>query len=273
MTVLFGSVVERDGDKPDGVVRIVSRGVHPSIDGVSMLAESEERFHIRDGEWETGELEPGDVTVRLELDGRPVVSWPVSIPAEGRHNLRDLLGVSAPVFDRALWERLDARVKELEAKPEPDLSEYATKQELETLTSQPGVHAAPAIKDITREVKFVDAELRDALIPANPDAWCCLETPLDWRIRLDCPIEILKEAIGSGLFKKQITLQHESFNVGVAHVVGTVSGHQGLLDVYESETFATDATTDLDKHIMISLGDLRESGQLSLSLIATKMYI
>lgn len=116
MATVFVDLVNLDGSRPEGrlkfsleQLRIGDPDVVPSSVEVAII----------DGKARVENLLPGEMKVQVST-GRWSKEWPVAIPDNGTHDLFDLLGTSAPEFERALWATLLERVEKLEQRPAPE---------------------------------------------------------------------------------------------------------------------------------------------------------
>lgn len=118
MTTVFVDLVNLDGSRPEGTLRFsLERLVLGDPDVVPSAVE----VKIRDGKARVEGLLPGAMRVRVNA-GCWSKDWQVTIPAEGEHDLFELLGEQAPEFEHALWATLLGRVEALENTPAVDLA-------------------------------------------------------------------------------------------------------------------------------------------------------
>lgn len=118
MTTVFVDLVNLDGSRPEGSLRFsLERLVLGDPDVVPSAVE----VKIRDGKARVENLLPGAMRVRVNA-GCWSKDWQVSIPAEGEHDLLDLLEWQAEDFQETVWAALAKRVEALESAPVVDLA-------------------------------------------------------------------------------------------------------------------------------------------------------
>lgn len=139
MTTVFVDLVNLDGSRPEGTLRFsLERLVLGDPDVVPSAVE----VKIRDGKARVENLLPGAMRVRVGA-GCWSKDWQVSIPAEGEHDLLDLLEWQADEFQETVWAELAKRVEALENTPAVDLAPL--EQRLDALEAKP----EPAPVDLT----------------------------------------------------------------------------------------------------------------------------
>lgn len=145
MTTVFVDLVNLDGSRPEGTLRFsLERLVLGDPDVVPSAVE----VKIRDGKARVDDLLPGAMRVRVNA-GCWSKDWQVSIPAEGEHDLLDLLEWQAEDFQETVWAELAKRVEALENTPPVDLA--PVEQRLDALEDAPPVDLAP-LEDATRDL-------------------------------------------------------------------------------------------------------------------------
>lgn len=131
MTTVFVDLVNLDGSRPEGTLRFsLERLVLGDPDVVPSAVE----VKIRDGKARVENLLPGAMRVRVNA-GCWSKDWQVSIPAEGEHDLLDLLEWQAEDFQETVWAELNRRVEALESAPAVDLA--PVEQRLDALEGRP----------------------------------------------------------------------------------------------------------------------------------------
>lgn len=118
MTTVFVDLVNLDGSRPEGRLRFSLE--HLRVGDPDVVPSSVEVV-ILDGKARVENLLPGEMKVLVSTGGWSK-EWPVVIPDDGTYDLFDLLGVSAPEFEHALWATLLGRVEKLENTPPVDLA-------------------------------------------------------------------------------------------------------------------------------------------------------
>lgn len=137
MTTVFVDLVNLDGSRPEGTLRFsLERLVLGDPDVVPSAVE----VKIRDGKARVENLLPGAMRVRVNA-GCWSKDWQVTIPAEGEHDLLDLLEWQADEFQETVWAELAKRVEALENTPAVDLA--PVEQRLDALEGAPVVDLAP----------------------------------------------------------------------------------------------------------------------------------
>ena len=140
MTTVFVDLVNLDGSRPEGTLRFsLERLVLGDPDVVPSAVE----VRIRDGKARVDDLLPGAMRVRVNA-GCWSKDWQVSIPAEGEHDLLDLLEWQAEDFQETVWAELNRRVEALENTPAVDLA--PVEKRLDALEGAPQVDLAPLEK-------------------------------------------------------------------------------------------------------------------------------
>lgn len=137
MTTVFVDLVNLDGSRPEGRLRFSLEQLRV---GDPDVVPSSVEVVILDGKARLENLLPGEMKVLVSTGGWSK-EWPVVIPDDGTHDLFDLLGVSAPEFEHALWASLLGRVEALEQVPAVDLA--PVEQRLDALEGAPVVDLAP----------------------------------------------------------------------------------------------------------------------------------
>lgn len=118
MTTVFVDLVNLDGSRPEGSLRFsLERLVLGGPDVVPSAVEA----RIRDGKARVDGLLPGAMRVRVNA-GCWSKDWHITVPAEGEHDLFDLLEWQADDFQETVWAALAARVEKLEQVPPVDLA-------------------------------------------------------------------------------------------------------------------------------------------------------
>ncbi|WP_308608152.1 hypothetical protein [uncultured Corynebacterium sp.] len=143
MTTVFVDLVNLDGSRPEGRLRFSLEQLRV---GDPDVVPSSVEVVILDGKARVENLLPGEMKVLVSTGGWSK-EWPVVIPDDGTHDLFDLLGVSAPEFEHALWATLLGRVEKLENTPAVDLA--PVEQRLDALEGAPKVDLAPLEKRVT----------------------------------------------------------------------------------------------------------------------------
>ena len=118
MTTVFVDLVNLDGSRPEGRLRFSLEQLRV---GDPDVVPSSVEVVILDGKARVENLLPGEMKVLVSTGGWSK-EWPVVIPDDGTHDLFDLLGVSAPEFEHALWASRLGRVEALEQVPAVDLA-------------------------------------------------------------------------------------------------------------------------------------------------------
>lgn len=158
MTTVFVDLVNLDGSRPEGSLRFsLERLVLGDPDVVPSAVE----VKIRDGKARVDGLLPGAMRVRVNA-GCWSKDWQVTIPAEGEHDLFELLGEQAPEFEHALWATLLGRVEALENTPAVDLA--PVEKRLDALEGAPKVDLAP----LEKRVKELEAKPEPAPVDLTP---------------------------------------------------------------------------------------------------------
>lgn len=148
MTTVFVDLVNLDGSRPEGTLRFsLERLVLGDPDVVPSAVE----VKIRDGKARVENLLPGAMRVRVNA-GCWSKDWQVSIPAEGEHDLLDLLEWQAEDFQETVWAELNRRVEVLENTPAVDLAPL--EKRVEVLESRPGPEPfdPTGLEDATRNL-------------------------------------------------------------------------------------------------------------------------
>lgn len=148
MTTVFVDLVNLDGSRPEGSLRFsLERLVLGDPDVVPSAVE----VKIRDGKARVDGLLPGAMRVRVNA-GCWSKDWQVTIPAEGEHDLLDLLEWQAPEFEETVWAALAKRVEALENAPVVDLAPLEKRvTELEAKPEPEPVDLMP-LEDATRNL-------------------------------------------------------------------------------------------------------------------------
>lgn len=173
---------------------------------------------IRDGKARVENLLPGAMRVRVNA-GCWSKDWQVSIPAEGEHDLLDLLEWQADEFQETVWAELAKRVEALENTPVVDLA--PVEQRLDALEAKPDpvpVDLAP-LKETTRQLDNRVTALESKPAPQPFDPTELQQQLAELRAHLT-PVEIYTEGIGDDL---------GSVNETGANV--TVVQHAGRVDI------------------------------------------
>ncbi len=145
MTTVFVDLVSLDGSRPEGTLRFsLERLVLGDPDVVPSAVE----VKIRDGKARVENLLPGAMRVRVNA-GCWSKDWQVSIPAEGEHDLLELLEWQAEDFQETVWAALSKRVEALENTPAVDLG--PVEKRLDALEGAPVVDLAP-LEETTRQL-------------------------------------------------------------------------------------------------------------------------
>ncbi|WP_049170965.1 hypothetical protein [Corynebacterium sp. 239_CJEI] len=163
MTTVFVDLVNLDGSRPEGTLRF---SLERLVLGDPDIVPSAVEVKIRDGKARVENLLPGAMRVRVNA-GCWSKDWQVTIPAEGEHDLLDLLEWQADEFQETVWAELAKRVEALENTPAVDLAplEDATRDLGNRVTVLEG-KPDPKPFDPT-ELKTQLAELRAHFTPVN----------------------------------------------------------------------------------------------------------
>lgn len=210
MTTVFVDLVNLDGSRPEGTLRFsLERLVLGDPDVVPSAVE----VKIRDGRARVEGLLPGAMRVRVGA-GCWSKDWQVSIPAEGEHDLFDLLEWQAEDFQETVWAALSKRVEALENTPAVDLAPLEKRVgELEAKPGPVPVDLAP-LEDATRNL-----DNRVTALEGKPEP-----TPFD-------PTE---------LTKKLVELQ--------AHFTPVSLGYDDHISADLSPVYDTGAVTEIVQH-------------------------
>ena len=166
MTTVFVDLVNLDGSRPEGTLRFsLERLVLGDPDVVPSAVE----VKIRDGRARVEGLLPGAMRVRVNA-GCWSKDWEVSIPAEGEHDLFELLEWQAEDFQETVWAALAKRVEALENTPAVDLAPL--EQRIDALEAKPApqpVDLAP-LEETTRQLdnRVTALEGKPAPAPFDP---------------------------------------------------------------------------------------------------------
>ncbi|MGN0097234.1 MAG: hypothetical protein ACI38U_14370 [Corynebacterium sp.] len=134
MTVLHGYLHDIAGtafDQQGTAVVISATKVRPAMEGEGLVLRELARIEMEDsdGKFQTPDLDPGPVVVRLEGGVSHGQSWEIGIPMEGRWNLADLIGEQVEwepiVVSRAEAAARDSREQADRSESEADRSERA----------------------------------------------------------------------------------------------------------------------------------------------------
>ncbi|WP_049182197.1 hypothetical protein [Corynebacterium sp. 805_CJEI] len=137
MTTVFVDLVNLDGSRPEGSLRF---SLERLVLGAPDVVPSAVEVKIRDGKARVENLLPGAMRVRVNA-GCWSKDWQVTIPAEGEHDLLDLLEWQADEFQETVWAELAKRVEALENTPAVDLA--PVEKRLDALEGAPVVDLAP----------------------------------------------------------------------------------------------------------------------------------
>lgn len=137
MTTVFVDLVNLDGSRPEGTLRF---SLERLVLGDPDVVPSAVKVKIRDGKARVDDLLPGAMRVRVNA-GCWSKDWHITVPAEGEHDLFDLLEWQAEDFQETVWAALAARVEKLENTPAVDLAPL--EQRLDALEGAPKVDLAP----------------------------------------------------------------------------------------------------------------------------------
>ena len=118
MTTVFVDLVNLDGSRPEGTLRF---SLERLVLGDPDVVPSAVKVKIRDGKARVDDLLPGAMRVRVNA-GCWSKDWHITVPAEGEHDLFDLLEWQAEDFQETVWAALAARVEKLENAPAVDLA-------------------------------------------------------------------------------------------------------------------------------------------------------
>lgn len=152
MTTVFVDLVNLDGSRPEGTLRFsLERLVLGDPDVVPSAVEA----RIRDGKARVEGLLPGAMRVRVNA-GCWSKDWHITVPAEGEHDLFELLEWQAEDFQETVWAELAKRVEALENTPAVDLA--PVEQRLTALEGAPKVDLAPLENRVTALEQKPDSE-------------------------------------------------------------------------------------------------------------------
>ena len=91
MTVIFGTLKDVGGQLAQGTVTVSSLVTRPAHGAASTVITKERHvLPLRDGAFESPELDPGPMLVELNAGGA-FESWEVTLPEDGRHDLATLV--------------------------------------------------------------------------------------------------------------------------------------------------------------------------------------
>lgn len=191
MTTVFVDLVNLDGSRPEGTLRFsLERLVLGDPDVVPSAVE----VKIRDGKARVDDLLPGAMRVRVNA-GCWSKDWQVSIPAEGEHDLFELLEWQAEDFQETVWSALDKRVEALENTPAVDLA--PVEQRLDALENAPVVDLTP-LEETTRQLDNRVTALEGKPSPEPFDPTELQQQLAELRAHLT-PVELYDEGIGEDL--------------------------------------------------------------------------
>lgn len=191
MTTVFVDLVNLDGSRPEGTLRF---SLERLVLGDPDIVPSAVEVKIRDGKARVDGLLPGAMRVRVNA-GCWSKDWHITVPAEGEHDLFDLLEWQAEDFQETVWAALDKRVEKLENAPVVDLAPL--EKRVDALENAPVVDLAP-LEDATRDLgnRVTALEQKPDPKPFDPSA---LETQLaDMQAKLTAmpnftPVNIITE--------------------------------------------------------------------------------
>lgn len=166
MTTVFVDLVNLDGSRPEGSLRFsLERLVLGDPDIVPSAVEA----RIRDGKARIENLLPGAMRVRVNA-GCWSKDWQVTIPAEGEHDLLDLLEWQADDFQETVWAELNRRVEVLESAPAVDLSPLEKRVEVLESRPEPEPFDPTALQAENQALKQQVEQLQAHLKPVRLDA-------------------------------------------------------------------------------------------------------
>lgn len=140
MTTVFVDLVNLDGSRPEGSLWF---SLERLVLGAPDVVPSAVDVKIRDGKARVENLLPGAMRVRVNA-GCWSKDWHIEVPAEGEHDLLDLLEWQAEDFQETVWAELSKRVEALENTPAVDLAPL--EQRVTELEQAPKVDLAPLEK-------------------------------------------------------------------------------------------------------------------------------